>query len=258
MKKKITYGIIVFIVIGIILAKYTYEALSSSYIFKYEEISNIYAIMNKQDSKIEFIANGYQKVFNDNDKEQLLKTFKAIKWVESDLIEFGQIPVERIRVNDMYWLAFYDDKVEIQPSKKVFKATEKELKTLESIIKIYRNDMFILGEELPIEFFENYFKEVTVSIEVDSEKYGYKKISKEQSNEFRKLINYDEWEQIYTYEKDIVNVVNMIEKGTENISSITILEDYLVHIGRTDGYFKIPQEQYDKILLFVEKIYLEH
>ncbi|MCT4597146.1 MAG: hypothetical protein N4A50_04625 [Vallitalea sp.] len=255
MKKKITYGIIIFIVIGIILAKYVYEAQSSSYIFKYDEISNIYAIMNKQDSKIEFIANGYQKVFNDNDKEQLLKTFKAIKWVESDLIEFGQIPAERIRVNDMYWLAFYDDKIEIQPSKKVFKATEKELKTLESIIKIYRNDMFILGEELPLEFFENYFKEVTVSIEVDSEKYGYKKISIEQSNEFRKLINYDEWEQIYTYEKDIVNVVNMLEKGTENISSITILEDYLVHIGRTDSYFKIPQEQYDKILLFVEKIY---
>lgn len=255
MQKKITYGII--IVIGIILGKFVYESLSSSYTFENEEISKIYAIMNEEDSKIEFVADGFQKEFDDNDKERFLKAFLAIQWIESDAIDFGEVPAEYIRVDDMYWLAFYDDKIEIQPSEKIFKATKDELRTLENIMKIYRNDMFISDEELLPEFFDGYFKELTVQIEVDSEEYGYKRISIDQSNEFRELLTYDGWEQIYTYKNELLNVVDMREKGTEYISSFIILEDYLVHIGRRDSYFKIPKEQYDRILLFVEKIYIE-
>lgn len=257
MKKKIIYGVLICTVVGIILIRFINVSQTTAYVIVNEDVRKIYTIMCEEDSKIEFIANGFQKEFADNDKEKFVEAFQAIRWFESEVINFGEIPAELLRVNDMYWLAFYDDKIEMQPSKKIFEATNDEMKTLEDIVKVYRNDMFISDEELPFEFFVGYFREIDVKIELNSEEFGYKEISIDQSNEFRKLLTYEEWEQIYTYRDDLINVVNMREKGTEYISSITILEDYLIQIGREYCYFKIPKEQYDKILLFVEKIYGE-
>jgi len=257
MKKKFIYGVIICLVLGTIIMKYTFEPQTDADTIANEDIRNIYTIMSEQDSKIEFIANGFQKEFTASDKEKFLEAFRVIHWTAADAINFGEIPAERLRINDKYWLAFYDDKIEMQPSKKIFSMTKDEMHTLDKIIKVYRNDMFISDEVLHSEFFLSYFKEVDIRIEFDSEQYGYKKASIEQSNEFRELLTYDGWEQIFTYEDDLINIVNMREKGMEYISSITILEGQLIQIGREFCYFKIPKDQYDKILLYVDNLYMD-
>lgn len=215
--------------------------------------------LTSEDSLVEYIYYDFHIPLTDEQKKIISNNIEEENWTQIyDLnLYLGNLEAEHLRINSgEYWLSIYADEniIEVQPGKRYLRVSSKTIDSFKKIFTIEINNIYISKEVMGKEYFEQIFQNTSCLIEVDSYEYGSFEMTEKESNEFRKLLVYDDWDQIFSYDNELVTLFSCREIGDEYISTIHILEHGLASFGIVRAYFRIPNNIYRDILSFLYKI----